>query len=213
MLRKFWSLSMFSKFFSFFNRSDVDEEIRVSNVEEHNAIYKKGVELIRPQMILDNSYPKQSKEGSKNVRKGINFLKAVTAFNPSNWNAYWIMGKGYQALGEHREAYKNFKKAYEIKDSNPNVARELGDSCMRLGYGPEAVTICIAAIEADPKDAGLHANLALGYLISGENSFAQRAILYALEMNPEDQISKNVLRLITEVINGKRAQPKTSSDF
>jgi cytochrome c-type biogenesis protein CcmH/NrfG len=204
---------VFKKLISFFRQPEVLPTITVSSVEEHNSNYKLGVELITPQMLLAGRLPKNTKQGSKNVRKGINRLQAVTAFNPSNWNAHWIIGKGYQALGEHKHAYQSFKCAYQIQSKNPNVAREYAESCMRLGYGPEAVTVAMDAVEAGPQDAGLHANLALAYLISGENSYAQRSIQYALQMAPEDQISRRVQGVINEVLAGKRRQPKTLSDL
>ena len=172
-----------------------------------------GCELIRPHMMLDGRIPKVTKQGSRNILKGINYLQAVTAYNPSNWNAFWIVGKGYQTIGDHEKAYQSFKIAYQIHDKNPNVAREYADSCMRLGFGPEAVTVAMSAVETDPKDAGLHANLALAYLIAAENSYAQKAIQYALEMNPNDQISRRLQNLIYDVVNGRKAQPKNLAEL
>jgi Flp pilus assembly protein TadD len=204
---------MWAKLLSFLGRSETAPVTAVSNIEEHNTSYKLGVGLIKPHMLVVGKMPTITKQGSKNVLRGIEYLRAVTVFNSSNWNAFWVIGKGYQALGEYKEAYQAFKKACEIDDSNPNVAREYAESCMRLGYGPEAVTVAMAAIEANPQDAGLHANLALAYLISGENSFAQNSIQYALQMDSADPISRRVEKVINEVIDGKKAQPKTLSDL
>jgi len=204
---------MFAGLKSFFCRNETLNPINVSNVEEHNSTYKLGADLIGPQMMLHGRHLKITNKGKRDIQKGIHCLQAVTVFNPANWNAFWIMGKGYQAMGEHRQAYQNFKKAYEIEHINPNVPREFAESCMQLGYGPEAVTIAIGAVEAAPNDAGLHANLALAYLISNENSYAQKSIQYALDLDPEDQISQRLQKFINEVIAGKRVQPKNLSDL
>jgi len=185
----------------------------VANVDEHNAAYLAGTSRIKPHIFLDNKVPAKTKQTTHDIQKGIACLNAVVNYNPANWNALWIIGKGYQALGDDLKAYSNFKCAYELEKGNPNVAREYGQSCLRLGHGAEVVSLCIAAMEAAPNDAGLHANLALAYLISGEISFAKRAILYALQMKPDDKVSLSVQRLINDVADGKRAQPKSLAEL
>jgi tetratricopeptide (TPR) repeat protein len=187
--------------------------IVVTNVEEHNSVYKRGCELIKGRLILDNRFPKLSASDVADVQEAIRCFQAVVVFHTSNWNAYWIMGKSYQVLKDHRGAYQSFKSAYAICKTNANVAREFADSCLELGYGLEAVTLAMAAVETNPDDAGLHANLALAYLIAGENSYAQRAIEYALKMQPDDKISMRLKKAINDVVAGQRPQPQKMSDL
>jgi len=204
---------MLGKLFGLQGGEDVLPEFTINSVDEHNAVYVRGVDLIKPHLWLDNKIPKLTTDGSKNIRRGIHDLQAVTAYNPSNWNAFWIIGKGYQALREPELAYQNFKAARELNKENPNVAREYAESCLRLGHGTEAVIVAVAAVEASPRDAGLHANLALAYLIAGAIPYAQQAIQNSLTIQPDDKISQSVKRVIDEVAEGKRPQPKKLSDL
>ena len=63
------------------------------------------------------------------------------------------------------------------------------------------------AIQNDPNDAGLQANLALALLIDGNIEGAEKAAVCALERAPEDEITTGLLALIREVRDGKRQCP------
>jgi tetratricopeptide (TPR) repeat protein len=208
---------MFEKIAALFRRGDSGEpsefDFYVSNPETHNTVYKKGTALVSPHIWLNGRMPKLTNQASSDLQLGIRYLRAVTTYNPSNWNAHWIIGKAYQALRRHQDSYQSFKNAYAIEKNNPNVAREYADACLQLGYGAEAVTLAIAAIQAAPQDAGLRANLALAHLIAGDIALAKRAIEESLQMNPADEISKRVQRVICDVADGKRIQPRTMSDL
>jgi hypothetical protein len=54
------------------------------------------------------------------VIRGIRDLDAVTAFNPENWPAFWIKGKGYQVLGDQVSANFEFKSSFTIQKQNPD---------------------------------------------------------------------------------------------
>lgn len=147
--------------------------ITITNDEQHNEVYKRGSQLISPHMQLLNRNPKVTKTVREEVSRGIRDLDAVTAYNPQNWAALWIKGKGYQLLGDHKAANSAFKGSFEIQRENPDVAREYAASCLELGYGLDAVRATEHAIQLKPNDAGLHANRALALLIDGRNTEAK----------------------------------------
>lgn len=185
----------------------------VTNVDEHNAIFERGSQLISPHMQLLNRDPKVTRKVREQVLRGIADLDAVTAYNPENWAAYWIKGKGYQVLGDAQTANSEFKASFDIQKENPDVAREYASTCIDLGLGTEAVHAIEHAITLTPDDAGLYANLALALLIRSKNAEAKDAINRSLEMSPDDQISRAVLKIVDEVISGERPQPKNMADL
>lgn len=187
--------------------------VTVTNDDQHTEIYKRGCDLISPYMQLLDRDPRVTKSVREQVARGIHDLDAVTTYNPKNWAAFWIKGKGYQTLGAHEAANLEFKAAFDLQKMNADVAREYGASCLELGHGAEAVSAVQHAISLKPDDAGLYANLALAHLIEGKNAEAKQAVDRSLAMSPDDKISKAVQRVVYEVISGKRKQPKTMADL
>ena len=188
-------------------------EVKVTNDDQHNEVYQRGSGLISPHMQLLGREPKVSKGVRDQVSKGIADLNAVTAYNPNNWSAFWIKGKGYQVLGDRKAAKAEFEKSFLIQRANPDVAREYAASCLELGEGEKAVNVARHAIKLKPDDAGLRANLALALLISGKTEEAKAEIAESLRMAPTDRISLAVKKVIDEVASGRRRQPKTMADL
>jgi hypothetical protein len=94
------------------------------------------------------------------------------------------------------------------------VRRDIGQGIGFLNAvtkASEAVKAADQAIHFNSNDAGLYANLAIAFLISGENDEAERSIEKSIEMAPDDEISKHVHRIVKEVVVGKRKQSKTMS--
>ena len=188
-------------------------EVKITNGDQHNEVYQRGGDLISPHMRLLEREPKASKEVRDQVSKGIADLNAVTDYNPTNWAAFWIKGKGYQVLGDQKAAKAEFEKSFSIQKENPDVAREYAASFLELGDGEEAVNATRHAIKLKPDDAGLRANLALALLISGKNEEAKVEITESLRMISTDRISLAVKKVIDEVASGIRKQPKTMADL
>jgi tetratricopeptide (TPR) repeat protein len=86
-------------------------------------------------------------------------------------------------------------------------------TCLELGRAEEGVMAAERAIALNPSDAGLYANEALAYLIAGRNADALKSVEESLRLDPKDEISQSVKRMIEEVMSGKRPQPKKMSDI
>ena len=67
--------------------------------------------------LLDKS-PNVTEKIKKKISQGILELDAVTDYNPENWAAFWLKGKGYQVLGDHEKANIEFKASFEIQKEN-----------------------------------------------------------------------------------------------
>ena len=107
---------MIAKLVSLFTGSKgVAEKVIVDNPDQHDEIYKRGSELISPHMKLLKRDPKVTKRVRDEVTRGIRDLDAVTTFNPKNWPAFWIKGKGYQVLGDQVSANIEFRSSFAIQ--------------------------------------------------------------------------------------------------
>jgi tetratricopeptide (TPR) repeat protein len=180
---------------------------------EHNESYNRGAQLITPHMKLHGRDPNLTDAARDEVSRGIRDLDAVTAYNPQNWAAFWLKGKGYQVLGDHQAAHGEFRASFNIQKDNADVAREYASTCLELGLGGEAVRVAKHAIGLRPDDAGLYSNLALALLIDEQNIEAKNTIQKSMEMAPEDEVSQAVQQIVNDVIQGKRPQPKGMADL
>jgi len=138
------------------------------------------------------------------LKKAISLFEQTLQIAPANWSAMWIMGKIYQRMGDDATALEWFTQAHRIKRTNPDVAREAALCAMNLGRAKEAVEFSAAAIELKPNDSGLVANLALALLLDNKPQEAKQKAEVAVSANPSDVVSVNVLRLINDVISGRR---------
>jgi tetratricopeptide (TPR) repeat protein len=187
----------------------------ISNDEEHNRYYREAGNLVTPYLRLLDGREKSWKtsKAQTDLRRGIVLYEAVVTYAPSNWNAYWLMGKAHQALREPNAACEAFGKAYAIQKENPDVAREYMFECLEIGRTSEAIAAAEHAVSLKPRDAGLLANLALAYTIAGRTSEALSKVEESLSIDPTDKITVSLKRVIREIMEGKRPQPKKLSDL
>jgi tetratricopeptide (TPR) repeat protein len=171
--------------------------------------------LLQPYFRLHGT-PRKSTDApeiQRDIHLGIRLLQACTTYQPDNWSAHWITGKAHQCLGDHQSAYPSFKHAFEVQKQNADVAREYMFTCLQLGYADEGVRAATHAINLDPANAGLHANLALARMIAGQSQEALAAVEDSLRLDPNDRISKNIRTLLQEILAGRRASPRTLSEL
>lgn len=182
---------------------------------EHNRLYEEGTDLISPYMLLANqASPSADSPGAREqLERGIDLLKQAIAINPANWAAYWMIGKAYQVLGDSPNACDAFAKSHGLQNGNPDVAREYMLECLKLGDGAKAIAAARHAVRLQPDNAGLIANLALALLIGGNLDEAADRVTQALEMAPEDAISRNLQAMIADVQSGRRPQPSKLADL
>lgn len=65
------------------------------------------------------------------------------------------------------------------------------------------------AAALNPENADLIGNLAVAYLLAGRVAEAKRSIAAAIKINQDDKINNHLCRIIGEVADGKRPQPKS----
>lgn len=184
-------------------------------VTQSNEIFRKAVELVSPYIFPsdvtpENPYPEKVQ---KDINEGIAYLQEAVKLHPGNWQAYWYLGKVFQAIQNNHYAYQNFKSAYEINPHNEEVCRELMKECLELGKTREGVSVAQNAVKLNPGDSGLLSNLALALLLDAQLKEAGQVIERAIELNPNDIVSQNVRMIISEIKKGKRKQPRKFSDL
>jgi tetratricopeptide (TPR) repeat protein len=214
-LRKLFMLSRMFGFICALVGCSRQEAPKTYSPADHNRLFKEGSDLIAPYMRLHGQprNPIITGRARKDVTHGIELLQAVVSINSQNWSAYWVIGKGYQSLGESEKACDAFAQSFALQKQNADVAREYMFECLDLGRVQEGVAAAEHAVNLKPKEPGLHANLALAYIVAGKNAEALKKAEEALALDPSDKVTQSVVRVIREVASGKRHQPKTLKDL
>jgi tetratricopeptide (TPR) repeat protein len=190
------------------------EPISIQNAGDHDRVYKAACDIIEPYMRLHGKPEKKVTPAAvTEIKRAIGMLDAVTTYAPTNWAAFWIKGKAYQAVDDRKAACAEFKSAFDLQDKNPDVAREYMFECLNLGDGAEGLRAAQHAVSLNPSDAGLHANLALALIIAAKPKEALAAIDESLRIDPKDQISQNVRKVVLKIIDGTKPQPRTLGEL
>ncbi len=180
----------------------------------HDELYQQACSLIEGLIILGNQAPGTLEPNQRRrLEDAVPLFAEVVQINPANWPAMWLLGKVYQRLGEYESGFRWFARAHRVNPEQPDVAREAAIAAMDLGRPEEAIPFCERGIEAKPDDPGLRANLAVALLFSGKPAEANTVARDALARDPADQITTQIVRIIDEVLSGKRPCPHHVRDL
>lgn len=210
-MRKLLILLIFSS--CLFGSLSLAAQSHLASSTDVAADFNAGAEAVSRHMKMAEREPVMDTVRRHELEEGIARLESVVRADSQHWQASWFIGKAYQALGNSLAANDAFKSAYLIEQNNPDVASEYGLSCIDLGQGMEGVAALQRAIELSPLEPGLHANLALAYLVANRNKQALDSADRAITMDPADKVSRAVRVLVMQVIEGKRPQPKSGAEF
>jgi Flp pilus assembly protein TadD len=190
-------------------------ELTAEQSELHNRLYREAWKIIEGEIhIHDRVAPsKATWSVRRKLKQAISRFEQTLQLNPTNWSSMWALGKIYQRLNDDTTALDWFTKAHQINGANPDVAREAALCAMNLGDSKAALKFTTAAMTLNPNDAGLVANHALALLLDHQPESAKTSAERAVSASPQDSISKHVLRLIDDVIAGRRPYPKTVRDL
>jgi tetratricopeptide (TPR) repeat protein len=194
-----------------FEASSSEDTARDRELQDAYARATARIEEYRP---LARKTIASNKEIQRELRAALSDLDAALHLKPDYWPAWWARGKAEQLLSQHEAAYQAFHRAYGIeRGRNADVGRELVLECLETGRGPEAVSVAEQTTHAEPQNPGLKANLALAYLINGQNDDAARAASEAMGLDPEDEVTASAARAVQDVRAGKRPKPHRMSDL
>lgn len=175
-------------------RDDLDPEIEKR--------FQATVETINPLLTFDGRPKQLGFLERRRLAKGIRELEAIVS--DERGRIWWFLGMARRAAADPTGAFEAFERAYRLHPEHPDVSREFGAQCLALGRGAQAVTVSERNCTLHPRDAGLRSNLALACVVAGDMTRAKLEIARALEMEPGDEISRALAKMIDEVIAGKR---------
>ncbi|MFY0672342.1 MAG: hypothetical protein JXQ87_03000 [Bacteroidia bacterium] len=187
----------------------MEYELPEDKIPIFNSNFEKGNELANGLTIIKRQG--NSKLGFWNKRKAKKAIKHYSeclSMIPNHWQTNWLIAKVYQAISENEKALVHFEKAVDEEKTNPDLPREASISAMDSGNVKLAAEYSQEAIKRESNDAGLYCNHAVNLMVLGYDDEAKTYIQKAMEMEPNDEINKNVHSLINAVATGRRKRPK-----
>lgn len=165
-------------------------------------LYREAVALMEPAMRKHFEGNEISPDDRTALEHCAALLQQVTSAAPDNWNVWWVQGMTCQMLDNHHDAYEAFRRSFELAPFELETGRNLASECIALGYGPEALEVATALTTNFPGRPDLIANRALALLINGRVAEARVQGFDALQIEPGDTITQNLLKLIAAVEAG-----------
>ncbi len=181
---------------------------------EHNRVFKEASAIVEREVLVHERMvmPKPGWWLRRKLKRAISLLERAVAMNPENWSAMWMIGKVHQRLSDISTALSWFERSCRINPSQPDVAREASLCAMDIGRNDDAIAFALRATQAEPANAGLHANLALAYLLAARLAEAKTSIDHSLSIDPADTISKTIAAVTKHfTVNGGRPPTTTTA--
>lgn len=182
-----------------------------SSEARYRAAFSEGSEIIQRYIVLTDRHAQRLNPSE--MRRGLSLLDQALEIRPDAWQAWWLKGKAFQALGDTRLSFDSFRQAFKINPNEQAVINEMTIASMELGEFDFTLEAVQQGLNVFPNDIALRTRLALALLLSGQVSEAILASDRAVELDPLDPIAMSVARIALEVRDGMRAQPHSMRDL
>jgi tetratricopeptide (TPR) repeat protein len=96
-------------------------------------------------------------------KKAVGLLKKVTKEDPSNMEAWLLLGNYSMVLGKHKNAIKAYEQVIEIDPENQAALLGLGRTYSMMRRHLSAIEAYKKVIEINPKHAEAHFDLGVSY--------------------------------------------------
>lgn len=183
--------------------------------KEAQKLWEEACALTKGELILhENQGQKPPGFWTRSkLKRAVKLFEKVLDLTPNHWNSMWMLGKTVQRLGNERAAFDWFVKAWDQTPRSIDVAREAALSAMHLGLARHAIEYCEEALKLESKDSGMICNLALALIHDGKPSEAVAKAELAVDGNPKDTVSVNVLRLAQHLAQTNSPCPRNSAEI
>lgn len=187
-----------------------DAETLAVSVREGRALFTRasdmvwGLALERPGSPLEASGRRMLEDGRALLRQA--------AERKRSFATSWLLGKIEMRLGNATAAIAALEDAHEIDPRHPDGCRELAVALLEAERAPDALPVAERAVDLRPDDAGLRCNLALVLLLTGNVTRARSEVTAALSRKPDDAITLALVKMIDDIVAGRREQPRSLAE-
>jgi Tfp pilus assembly protein PilF len=113
-------------------------------------------------------------------------FEAVTGKDPKNYEAFTNLGMTCEKLGDASCAEASYRSAIAARPGYDSASQNLSAMELDAGRADDAIAVARAGIAANPQSGPLHANLANGLAIKGDQDGATKEFAQATQLLPND---------------------------
>lgn len=183
------------------------QDLSPEDAERLERLRMDGVKLLQPFLPLDGPRARLGFFERRKLEKGLKKLHEVLEAVPDHGPSLWFVGMVQRGLGEHDVALDFLARAHAAEPGQKDFGREYAAQLMIVGDGTAAVEVSRRLCDRFPDDAGLRSNLGLALIIAQQPEAAAAEVQGALQLEPNDPVTRALERMITEVLAGRRAAP------
>ena len=152
-------------------------------------------------MLTSQALPDENLESVKRLFNAqeyddaIRLVKKVTEEQPSNVEAWLLLGDCYASLGKNEEAISAYQKVIRINPEHVDAPFRVGVIFTRLGQHSNAIEAYKQVVRIQPEHAQAHFYLGMSYDSIGRigRAFEHYKILKTLDKNLADELYKVIL--------------------
>lgn len=100
---------------------------------------------------------------AKDYKKAVDHFKKATKKDPSNTEAWLLLGHSYRFLGKDKKAIKAYEMALENDPKQKEALLGAGICYINLRKRPQAIAVLKHLVESDPSNALAHFYLGVSY--------------------------------------------------
>ncbi|KYF71349.1 hypothetical protein BE11_27585 [Sorangium cellulosum] len=187
-----------------------DAETLATDLRDGKALFSRAAEMSGDLVLEPPSSPLAAAQ--RGALKQARALLRQAAERKGTFATLWLLGKVEMRSGDMGAALDALQRAHAIDPEQADGCRELGAAYLELDRAHDALPIARRAVELRPGDAGLHCNLALILLLTGDVEGALAEATSALSLDPSDTITRGLLKLIDDVVAGRRQRPRSLAE-
>lgn len=177
-------------------------------IQLHNELYREAARILWPYLPQNDAVTPGKPVDLEDIERGRRLLTRVLEMDPENWSALWVMGMACRVAGYKEDAYRAFRRAFDVKPDHVDVGRELVLQCCINGLGAEAVDVSRRVVALKPGDGGLLSNHALAQLLAGDVEGARQTVAHVLTVAPQTRSAYALLQVIEAVLAGRMERPR-----
>jgi tetratricopeptide (TPR) repeat protein len=128
-------------------------------------------------------------------KKAIDLLKTATEKDPSDTEAWVLLGNSYMRLGKDKNAIEAYEQAIGIEPESENAYLGLGQTYSMMRRHSDAIEAYKKVVQINPKHAEAYFNMGVSYDRSSNltHAFEQYKILKTLDEDLADRLYHIIL--------------------
>lgn len=178
---------LLDQFISITKNSDKKKHVigildKIRKISANDIVFNEAYELI-----------KIGKEES-----GIDKIKHYLNSNSSVWNAWFLLGWAYRRIGDYHNGKEALMECLNLNEENIDTYNELAICLLELGEYSECRKKLSTALRLDGDNIKIISNFGILSLNENNTNEAIGFFRTVLEIEPDDQIAKEYLKILTK---------------